>query len=117
MSIVSGDPDTRNGESKTRNCPTGKNSMSSIRNYPKRAVCTIFSLACYLSAHENMTIFCIEAFITTLTCVESDAFQHMNRQVMSDNGCRQISQIEVLLDKLSDTDFKFYVRANVVSSK
>lgn len=83
--------------------------MSSIRNYPKRAVCTIFSLACYLSAHENMTIFCIEAFITTLTCAESDAFQHMNRQVMSDNGCRQISQIEVLLDKLSDTDFKFYV--------
>ena len=54
-------------------------------------------------------IFCIEAFIMTLTCVESDAFQHMNRQVMSDNGCRQISQIEVLLDKLSDTDFKFYV--------
>lgn len=49
--------------------------------------------------------------------MESDALQHMNRQVMSDNGCRQISQIEVLLDKLSDTDFKFYVRANVVSSK
>ena len=111
MLIVSGDPDIRNGESKTCNCPTGKNSMSPIRNHPKTAVCTIFSLACYLSAHENMMIFCIEAFMTTLTCVESDAFQHMNRQVMGDhdNGCRQISQMKVLLDKLSDTDFKFYV--------